>query len=567
MESGRSASFSKGRYSRENLQRRQKETNVMTPTNTAISLALLTQPYTYSLLRTYAYYRALLSSLLLLMFTANLATKVFGSQSPTLYFYTSIVYTLITCTTLVWLWRTKAIPTVSEISITLIIDIVAIVLLMSASGGTDSSLGYLLLVCVAVGGIFGHGQISYAYAAGATVLVLAESAYQIIYQQAAPDELYYTGVLGILLFLSNAVFRYLADKIIAGQIEADRQAQYAKHLQEMAESIIERMRTGVIVVDAQDHILLINQAALNLLGVTYQADANLPNTLSALPDVCQKLNLWREDPEHRFKPLNIEKSGFEARISFAPLDRSQHSDTLVFLEDNRLIAQEAQHLKLASLGRLTASIAHEIRNPLGAISHASQLLNESPSLPDADKRLANIITNHTQRINQIIENTLNLSRRKGSQAEAIDLAPWIKQFCHDYVIDKNAEITVTIDEDNICTRFDASHLRQIMTNLVENGLRYSEQATGNATLTIRISREPNRQLPCVDIIDDGQGMSAEQAEHVFEPFYTTETRGSGLGLYICRELCETNHASIRYQRTESGNSAFRIIFSHEQKMF
>ncbi len=533
------------------------------------------QQYTYGLLRTYAYYRALLSSLLLLMFTGGIATRVFGTAEPELYFFTALTYTIVCCLTLAWLLRHRESPTTAQINTTLVIDIAAIVLLMSASGGVDSGLGYLLLVCVAVGGIFSKGYTSYTFAAGTTVVALIETLYQTLYQNGDNDAFYNTGLLGILLFLSNAVFCHLTEKILSSQVEATRQAQHAAHIQRTAQSIIERMRTGVIVIDSQNNIQLINQAALNLLGMPRDEEDIIKNhsaiyssiNLKHLSIIEKRLNTWRQNIHHRFKPLHIEETGIDARISFAQLGDENNADVLIFLEDNRLISQEAQHLKLASLGRLTASIAHEIRNPLGAISHASQLLAESPDLPASDKRLTNIIANHTQRINQIIENTMNLSRRNNAQAETINLSLWLHKFCSDYCQIQDANIQINCSDDTLSTRFDPGHLSQIMTNLVDNGLRYSFQAIGKRTMTINIAQEDKRQLPFIEIIDDGPGISQEQAEHIFEPFFTTETSGSGLGLYICRELCEANHASIQYRRTAEKKSCFKIVFSHAQKMF
>ncbi len=539
------------------------------------SLTYPIQQYTYGLLRTYAYYRALLSSLLLLMFTGGIATNVFGTDRPLLYFYTALAYTIICCLTVAWLWRHKENPTSAQINTTLVIDIVAIILLMAASGGIDSGLGYLLLVSVAVGGIFSKGHTSYAFAAGTTVLVLFETLYQTIYQHGDNNTFYNTGILGILLFLSNAVFCHLTEKILTSQMEASQQARHAAHLQQTAQSIIERMRTGVIVVNLQNRIQFINQAALNLLGVSQQA-ANAtdytdikksPSQLKQYAIVEKRLTIWRQNPNHRFKPLHIEATGIDARISFAQLGPEKNADILIFLEDNRLISQEAQQLKLASLGRLTASIAHEIRNPLGAISHASQLLAESPDLPEPDKRLTTIIANHTQRINQIIENTMNLSRRNNAHPETINLNAWLHKFCSEYKQNQDANIQINCADESLSTRVDPSHLSQIITNLIDNGLRYSYQLTGTHSLTINIAQEDNRQLPYVEIIDDGEGIAKEQAEHIFEPFFTTETSGSGLGLYICRELCETNHASIQYRRTTEGKSCFKIVFSHVQKVF
>jgi two-component system sensor histidine kinase PilS (NtrC family) len=255
-------------------------------------------------------------------------------------------------------------------------------------------------------------------------------------------------------------------------------------------------------------------------------------------------------------------------VNFARLDPGHESHTLIFLEDNRAINQQAQQLKLASLGRLTASIAHEIRNPLGAISHASQLLSEDSALPPSDRRLVEIINSHTKRVNQIIENILQLSRRRVSNPETIRLDEWLPKFTNDYIASKgpnNKPIIDCLAGDAIDAKFDLGQLQQVLTNLCDNGLRYSHPPANCAHLVLEAGIDSATQQPYIKVIDFGDGISKENLQHLFEPFFTTESTGSGLGLYICKELCESNQALISYSHTHEGLSCFHIQLAHPDK--
>jgi len=251
----------------------------------------------------------------------------------------------------------------------------------------------------------------------------------------------------------------------------------------------------------------------------------------------------------------------------------------------RSLNQQAQQLKLASLGRLTASIAHEIRNPLGAISHASQLLGESDSLPTSDHRLLDIINNHSKRVNQIIENILQLSRRRAAKPAQINLQQWIPAFINDYKSSKSNgnQLNILMKEKNIGdshndfdyddtnnnarldAKFDTSQLQQVLTNLCDNGIRYGTIQAGRPDLRIEIGIDTSQQQPYIRVIDYGLGISDENNKHLFEPFFTTENTGSGLGLYICKELCEANQAIISYKRTNTGESCFHLQLAHPEK--
>jgi two-component system sensor histidine kinase PilS (NtrC family) len=260
---------------------------------------------------------------------------------------------------------------------------------------------------------------------------------------------------------------------------------------------------------------------------------------------------YQADPDH---PL--------VSINFAKLQETEFSDIIVFLEDTGRMHQQAQQLKLASLGRLTASIAHEIRNPLGAISHAAQLLEENPDLDKADTRLLDIIHNHSKRVNNIIETILELSRRRPSLIEQISIKDLIEQCLHERELQiEQGDVIQTIGLSEQCIEVDVNQIKQVLHNLLDNGLRYSEQQTGKRLVKIESGQLADTNQDYIDIEDAGPGVPSDQVKNLFEPFYTTENSGTGLGLYIAKELCEANRLQLSYVEGRAGG-CFRLIFSH-----
>lgn len=548
---------------------------------------LLNNPHSYNpydLLRVYTYYRTLLGSLLLMMFQIQFAPKVLGNDNPELFFYTSLAYTAINFMTLIVMWRLKYSPSQRKLFGSLLIDVVAIGLLMHASGGAISGLGYLLLVAIAAGGIMLRERISLFLAAITTIVVISEGTFRFLIITQDNKSLFASGTLSALAFLTALLFQHLTKKIRLSYAEAEAQAIQAAHLQKLAQLIVERMRTGIVVLNKNLDIELYNQAALKLLGATVDTDEKL--RLNQFPELYKKHQSWQRNSNDHSPYLKIDGDTItEAKANFAYLEPDNTNEVLIFLEDVRSINQQAQQLKLASLGRLTASIAHEIRNPLGAISHASQLLGESEILPASDHRLLDIINNHSKRVNQIIENILQLSRRRAAKPAQINLQQWIPAFIADYKSGKNSghALNIVVREKNIGepqgefdfddtstvisleAKFDTSQLQQVLTNLCDNGIRYGVKQQDRADLRIEIGVDISQQQPYIRVVDYGLGISSENSKHLFEPFFTTENTGSGLGLYICKELCEANQAIISYKRTDNGESCFHLQLAHPEK--
>ncbi|GGY78251.1 histidine kinase [Cellvibrio zantedeschiae] len=521
----------------------------------------------FELLRVYTFYRTLLGIVLLIMFEGQLTPNVLGMSNPTLFFYAAVGYTVFNISTLLLLWRVRFSPSQKLLFSLFLIEIAAVVALMHSSGGASSALGYLLLVAAAAGGMLLRGQIAFFLAALASITVISETVYRALTDTLPTNSnaFFSAGILGALIFISAIIFQYLTKKIVTSNQEALSQAHHAAHLQKMAQQIVERMRTGIMVLDRENKITMFNNAASKLLGL---GNNNSPQ-LAGSPELQEKVEHWQRTHKNPSPILRADSdSNDEVKVNFAKLDQDENAHTLIFLEDNRAITQQAQQLKLASLGRLTASIAHEIRNPLAAISHASQLLSEDSSLPPSDKRLVEIIGSHTKRVNQIIENILQLSRRRISNPQTIRLDEWLPKFISDYSATKSPKDKPWIDciaADPIQAKFDLGQLQQVLTNLCDNGLRYSHPPENCPHLVLEAGIDSNSQQPFIKIIDFGDGISKENLAHLFEPFFTTENTGSGLGLYICKELCESNQALISYEHTHEGLSCFHIHLAHPDK--
>ncbi len=519
-----------------------------------------------TLLKIYLYYRICLATLLAGMFAGAFADNVLGTRDALLFQWVSIGY-LSLCVLSIFITPPSTLAkSANGLLYSLVIDVFAVLLLLHASGGIESGLGYLLLIDIAFAGIFVRGQLSIAFAAMTSILVMGETLYLAQSTQFSSKSLFSSGSLGLLIFCASYAFQLLTDKIHTSNIEAAAQAKFVQHLQQLAQTIVVRMRTGIIVIDQDSKVELINDSALQLLNLPKDKDYHNID-IDQISSLRSKVENWKNTSPSGPPKVEQIRAGQEARISLSSLELGETSRTVIYLEDHRVLAQQAQHLKLASLGRLTASIAHEIRNPLGAISHAAQLLAESPNIHDSDKRLTEIIHQHSNRVNDIVESTLALSSRKDPQPETLDLSNWLPRFVEQFLTGKQSEIKVEISEPGHLVKMDPTHLSQVLTNLIDNGLRYSLDSTGEEKVLLIVKHSENDDTSYIEIIDFGKGISHDKMAYIFEPFYTTEESGSGLGLYISKELCEINQANLHYTHPAEGHSCFRIEFSHYQRMF
>jgi two-component system sensor histidine kinase PilS (NtrC family) len=514
------------------------------------------------ILRLYHLYRLVIGITLVLLVSSDLHTDLLEITHPSLFRNGSLLYLAINALLIVTVRRPKHLPQIFSLAL---IDVILLSGLFYAGGGAASGIGNLLIVAVAISNILLRGRIGLLIAAIAAIGMIYLTFYLSLSRPAVTAQYVQVGAFGALCFAAALFVQGLTRRLQASENLAEQRAADVANLEALNALILQRMRTGILVLDEVHRVLLANQGANHLLG---HADLTGKILDPRCPELIKRMQQWSHNPSLRPASLQAAHDGRVLQPSFIALQRGEHKHTLVFLDDISQIAQQAQQLKLASLGRLTAGIAHEIRNPLGAISHAAQLLQESEDLDGADLRLAQIIQDHSRRMNLVIENVLQLSRRRQAEPQLLDLKYWLHRFASEFRNSAKANQMLHIETTpgSIQTRMDPHQLTQVLSNLVENGIRYSAQKHKNAQVWLRLFRDPESELPVLEVLDDGPGVAEEQLHHLFEPFYTTENKGTGLGLYISRELCESNQARLDYKLREGGGSCLRITFAHPRKL-
>ncbi len=513
----------------------------------------LHQQQAWGALRVFNFYRLALSAAFCLLTYRAPAPPPLGSSDHTLFFYTSFAYLgLALFAELLLSLRRPHFDL--QLTSHMLMDVVVLTLLMHASGGVTSGLGILMVVSVANGAMITAGRTAGLFAAIATIAVLIEQTYSLLELDQTNFSYPHAGFLGITLFTTAMLAHVLARRARESEALAAQRGVDLANMSQLTEYIIQHMRTGVLVVDRHQRIHLRNAAVNDLFDRSEVDEHYLPH-LSA--ELSQRYEAWYQGQERASSPMRFVGSSHDFIPRFMRI--GSDSGTLIFLEDVTTSNFQAQQLKLASLGRLTASIAHEIRNPLGAISHASELLAESPNSDAQDQRLTQIIANQSQRMNAIIENVLQLGRRDRSQPALLDLHTWLEHFVAEYCIGRphlTARFSVVCDEP-LQVMFDPTHLQQILGNLCDNALRHIDIERGLVILRCGHLKNGRGYL---EVSDDGPGISSADQGHIFEPFFTNDASGTGLGLYIAREMAECNRSHLTYLSEAAPGASFRLLF-------
>ncbi len=444
------------------------------------------------------------------------------------------------------------------------VDIIVLTLIMHASGGLPSGMGILILIVVIYGSLIMPGKQAILYSSVATIMILGESTYSHL-KGSLPNTTYtQAGLMGIALFATSFISLVLAKRLSESEALVEQRDLDLANLEQLNSYIIQNLQSGIIFVDNGNRARLVNDSASYLLGLSKNTTSTSQPLEELAPDLVIQLTKWRLD--HNTKPIKFKLKNDSADLMprFVSLGTKTNTGSLIFLDDAIEIAQKMQQMKLAALGRLTASIAHEIRNPLGAISHAAQLLEESPKLDDEDLRLTQIIHDHSNRMNKIIENILRLSKRTDTHPISMQLSSWLTEFKLDFCASTNTsdkQLHISIYPIDTKVHIDPSHLQQILFNLCQNALLHGKTAEHpHPVVTIKGGTIKSATTPYLDIIDTGPGIDPGVSEKIFEPFFTTAQQGTGLGLYITRELCEYNQARLNYISVPTGGSCFRISF-------
>lgn len=507
-------------------------------------------------------YRSLLSVVLLIMLVSPNTRQLVGVLHPTLYVSVALLH-LATSIPLVGFLSRHLNQRMMLAVFTL--DIVSITLMSHASGGVVSGLPVLLIITVSASAVLiTNRTLATLIAALSSLALLGDTAYLILLNKLEQTALFPAGLLGALIFLVSIMVQAVAQRLGRAEELARNRASDLYDLQRLNEQIVQHMDTGILLVDGEGIVRVMNKSASTLLvperpGIMEQG--------RQLAEYCDELAVqfehWKTTGLHKARPFYVSEDSVPVIAHFRALQPSSQRDSLVFVEDYTPVTQYAQSLKLTSLGRLTASIAHEIRNPLGAISHAAQLLQESPDLSDGDKRMTEIIQSHSVRVNQIVESVMQISRREPPKPEYIALQQWLSEFVQRYLegLSGPADITVDCQYSDLVVEFDPENLQRVLTNLLDNALRHSSMATGKSAARVEVEMEFISHQTHINIIDNGAGVPRTDQDQLFEPFFTTVSEGSGMGLYLCKELCEINNAGLSYRPTLKGESCFRLSLS------
>jgi two-component system sensor histidine kinase PilS (NtrC family) len=451
------------------------------------------------------------------------------------------------------------------------VDALAIGLILYASGGVASGLGILLVLPVLALTVLAGPRDAFLIAAVAALAVLTQQVFAGSVNGAPTTDYVTAGFFGVVLFVVALAMRPVANRLSESEALVRRQELDLANMAQLSQYIVQHLRESILVLDVQDRIRLINESAAQILG----DQRAYPDALigEASPRLLYLLESWRKASAAGGAAASAEQTFVGAdgarliRPHFAPLGELNPGPVLIFLEDTSVIEEKVQQSKLAALGRLSASIAHEIRNPVGAMSHAGQLLAESPHLRAEDQRLTQIIRSNAERVSGIIDNVQRLARRQEAHLERLPLGAWIDEFRQEFCQTMQwppARLKVSSASPALEVRVDPDQLRQILWNLCENALKHAIGESAEQSVEILYGRMTGSERPFLEVADRGAGVASEHADRMFEPFYSGGG-GTGLGLFLARELAQANGAALLYEPRPGGGSIFRLVFADPRR--
>lgn len=434
-------------------------------------------------------------------------------------------------------------------------DVIILSLLVMIFGGVNGGTGILLVFSSAMAAVLLPLRIALFLASIASLTIIGTAMWYIKDSITTTESMLQAGLFGITAMISAVIANQLAYWARDYRLIAEKQRETLTELEQVNELIIRRMRTGVIAVDETGMIRVMNESAWFLMG----SPSVRQRTLTSLsPHLASALETWKRDTTVDPKPVVVEASQAQVLPSFVALPGKNGIGAMIFLTDNNVVARRAVELSVNSLAKLSGSIAHEIRNPLAALNHASQLLEESPQIRLPEMRLINIIQNHARRMNGIIENILQLSRREQSRPELIALHLFLPDFVNEFEtsqINRQLDFQAALDSEETYVLFDKSQLNQCLWKLLDNAVDHASNDKSLPRVRLALTRNEESGFCIITVADNGPGISSNQLSKIFEPFFTTRKEGSGLGLYIAKQLCEANQAELTVD-SEPGEGAF-----------
>ena len=501
-------------------------------------------------------YRELEAALLGLVAFSPVGELLLTIREPAILQSTVVLYMFASVGLLVASYRSQM-PAPNQAAIGLGLDLVVVAFTLGATTGSQGGVALLMLFNVGAGALILPQRAGLGFAAAAATVVLADSLYHRTLDPLNARPMAESVMFSVTYLATAVLCELLSRQVTESQALAEKRGEELANQAEINELVIRRMRTGILVVDGDHQVRVCNEAAWALLG---KPSPDRKQLADIAPELHRALGRWRSGRSEIPRPMTLADGAPEVLPRFVSLSLTDNL-YLLFLDDSRIYSDRAEELTLATLGRLSASIAHEIRNPLAAINYSVQLLEEATELPEADRRLLEIIHTQCQRMNGIVQDILGLARRERSQPETVDIGQFARRFVDEYRASHPLETDIlqSVAERSTLAMADPRHLHQVLTILVQNALTYGRMPGEPAKVTVAVRSGPPGAPPEINVLDRGPGIPAAVAERIFTPFYTTSEHGTGLGLYIAQQLCEANQCTLSYQPVPGGGSCFRIV--------
>jgi two-component system sensor histidine kinase PilS (NtrC family) len=421
-----------------------------------------------------------------------------------------------------------------------------------------SSFNYvaLLVLPVLMAGVLTPRMQALATSAGVALSLLGSAWLAVLHGGDATTLMTQAGLAGSGLFVITVLAGELAGRLAREELTAKGSLELARQQAQLNRLVIEEMQDGVLVVDRRGRVRAANPAARRLLapsGMCRPAPFQLRG-VEAWSELVKTVErafveaVWPEsgrDVVLEFDPGEMRT--LRVRIRFTRRLESQASEEfcVLLLEDVRNMQARTRQEKLAAMGRVSAGIAHEIRNPLAAIAQANALLSEDATTP-SQRQLTQMVNDNVERLKRIIDDVMEVAPGTVVDPGVIDAGAQVA----DLSLDAGSVVRVEIPAERFGAVFDPDHLRRVLINLLDNGHRHASRQPGS--VRVRLSA-PDEATVRLSVASDGPPIPPDVERYLFEPFFSTRSRGTGLGLYICRELCERYGASIDYRLRTPGD--------------
>lgn len=518
-------------------------------------------------LQLYSIYRLILAGTFLIFTLTDIASVEIGNSKSHIFSMATNIYLGFTLIG-VFLSHVHIPSSTKQLYINSFLDIVFLLSVVYTSNGVSSGLGILILLPVILPNILNPGQISLFLSASTVLALMGVQAFLQSQYKEGSYVVFNTGILSLFIMVISWIAGSWFEKASITAEIAKRRGIDLKNLSQLNQSILDELETGIIVLDHNAVIRHLNPTAWEMLGEPKAWQSKQLKEYA--PELNAHLKFWKKNVAPKVASYDLKHwKSTEFTLRLSQLGIRNQGVVLMYIEDTRIQREKQQDVKMASLGQLTANIAHEIRNPLGAISHAAQLLSESSHLDKADQRMIQIIQTNSKRMNGTIESVLNLSRKSNPKRENIRLKLWLNDFINDFIMQSaitKKQITLFLDMPDTTIRFDPTHLHQVMWNLCRNAEKYARENVSELMIDIQGTHPSHTRDIVLNVIDNGKGVPHKNIERLFEPFFTTSSQGegTGLGLFMARELCLSNGASLEYRKLQAGGSCFRLVFTQSK---